>query len=100
MITLYIDCLPVKGPPAQNLAEFAGRVCRALEAEYKVIDIRAAPRDNPLGFAAWKGYVSALVRREPIAPGAYCVLDTRSSEIHAVIAEAFAQRAHVVVRGA
>ena len=55
----------------ENLNDYVGRLCRRLEAQHLVNDIRNAMGDNPLAYGRWKGALAALVRSEPPEPGVY-----------------------------
>lgn len=97
-LMLFVDVI-TSGIAANDLEPYINRICDALAAEYKAVDIRCAPEGSPLSFGKWKGALAACVRAEPPASGAYTVTDVRGSEIRETVVEALRPLAATYVRG-
>jgi hypothetical protein len=95
---LYINALP--SCPATSLDTYVDDLhasLRGVMSKSAFPDIRSSD-DDRLKFGAWKGALAALAREKPPAPGRYTI-DTRSSELHAVVADALRSVATLTVRG-
>jgi hypothetical protein len=99
-IIMYVDAIPtVKGNVVmRTLDSYIANLCAMMEAEFKVVDIRIAPNDSPLGFGKWKGALAALAKSEPPESGAYVLLNG-SGELQSVVAEALKPLCSLYVQG-
>lgn len=82
---LNINTIP--NEPFTDLAGYVAEAAQALQEQFGVIDIRAAPGDSPLAFAKWRGLLAQVAKQDPPPPGTY-VAFTRGNELTEVVAEA------------
>lgn len=67
--------------------ELAKRYCVNNDGSPGIQDVRCAPKDSVLSYAAWKGCVREVVKADPPPPGCYH-LDTFRDELNEVVADA------------
>ena len=97
---LFVDC-SVAGKEVQSLDSYADNLCRMLEQEYQVQDIRSVGQDNhPLSFGKWKGVLASKVRETIPPSGAYVMQNVAESDIRQIIVEALRPHCSLFVRGA
>jgi hypothetical protein len=81
---------PIAQPLGPIIMATAAELCTA----GKIVDVRAAPKDHPLAYGAWKGALSAGVLAK-LTPGIYTV---ESGDLADPVIEALSGKA-VIVRG-
>jgi hypothetical protein len=84
----------ISHPLAQPLGPIIMATAAALSEAGKILDVRAAPKDHPLAYGAWKGALSAGVLAK-LPPGIYTV---ESGDLADPVIEALSGKA-VIVRG-
>lgn len=92
-LQILVDAVKVNGPRAVPIEEYWSPMVAELEKQGGGGDLRCAPKDSPMAYGAWKGFLTSWVKEKPPAPGIYFARG--SNEFDMVVVDALGKSADV-----